>query len=481
MTVPNATSRVSYTGSNSTATYAYTNLKIFDDDELLVKVKLTSTLAETTLVKTTDYTVTGVGVAAGGNVVLVDNDQAWLDASGFLLSTYTLTIDRVVPLTQETSITSQGNYRPELHEKQFDRLVMIDLQQQKEINQSLKLPSTETGSASSTTIPNATTRANGVLAFDSSGNPTVTSFVTAANSAPVSSAFVTIGTDATLTNERALTGTANQVIVTDGGAGGNVVLSTPQSINTTSSVTFANTTVSALTSGRVPIAGTAGLLEDDASLLYNKTTNILTAGDAVVVTPAAAPGVLANGQRWTDSTRIAPSYRTGGMTEYGVRVIYMQTTNVTVANTGSETTLLTTPVFGTATVASAYLSAGKALRCTVIGQIGTTGSPDLTISFKYAGTALTAVNPNAAANGIVFMLTFVVTVNTAGASGAVDAFGHFAGTLTAGASPLTVVRGAAVSPIDITGGSALDLSALWGTASASNTITVNSVMIEAIG
>ena len=39
--------------------------------------------------------------------------------------------------------------------------------------------------------------------------------------------FVTIGNDATLTAERALTGTANQITVTDGGANGAVTLSVP--------------------------------------------------------------------------------------------------------------------------------------------------------------------------------------------------------------------------------------------------------------
>jgi len=41
-------------------------------------------------------------------------------------------------------------------------------------------------------------------------------------------------------------------------------------------VTSANATVSALTSGRVVLAGTAGLLQDDSGLTFNTTTNALT-------------------------------------------------------------------------------------------------------------------------------------------------------------------------------------------------------------
>ena len=229
MTVSSTTNRMSYTGSGSTATYAY-SFKVFDDDELRVKVKLTSTLVETTLTKTTDYTVTGVGIAAGGNVVLVNSSQAWLDGSGFLLSTYTLTIDRVEPITQETSITTQGTNLPENVENSLDRCTMVDQQQQREIDQSLKLPITETGSAAKTTLPNATDRPNRVFAWDSSGNPTTTAITTLATAAPVTSSFVVLAADATLTNERVLTGTATQITVTDGGAGAAVTLSLPSTV-----------------------------------------------------------------------------------------------------------------------------------------------------------------------------------------------------------------------------------------------------------
>jgi hypothetical protein len=61
--------------------------------------------------------------------------------------------------------------------------------------------------------------------------------------APTDAQYVTIAADATLTDERILTGTANQVVVTDGGAGGNVVLSTPQDIHTAATPQFAGLTI----------------------------------------------------------------------------------------------------------------------------------------------------------------------------------------------------------------------------------------------
>src|SRR3990167_8392931 len=56
-------------------------------------------------------------------------------------------------------------------------------------------------------------------------------------------ALVTIGNDVSLSGERALTGTSNQIVITDNGANGTVVLSTPQDIATGSSPTFVGTNI----------------------------------------------------------------------------------------------------------------------------------------------------------------------------------------------------------------------------------------------
>jgi len=68
-----------------------------------------------------------------------------------------------------------------------------------------------------------------------------------------------------------LTGTTDQVNVAN--AAGSITLSAPQDIATDSSVTFANVTDSALTSTRVVLASTAGLLSDSANLTF--ASNVL--------------------------------------------------------------------------------------------------------------------------------------------------------------------------------------------------------------
>jgi hypothetical protein len=70
-------------------------------------------------------------------------------------------------------------------------------------------------------------------------NPDGTREWVAEGGAPVGASYVTLGTDATLTSERVLTGTANQITVTDGGAGAAVTLSTPQNLHTGATPQFA--------------------------------------------------------------------------------------------------------------------------------------------------------------------------------------------------------------------------------------------------
>lgn len=88
--------------------------------------------------------------------------------------------------------------------------------------------------------------------------------------------YVTLSTDSTLPNERVLTGTANQVNVTDNGAGSTVVLSTPQNIHTAATPTFSNLTLSARTINRVPYFTTGGAFTDSSTFTYNGTQLGLT-------------------------------------------------------------------------------------------------------------------------------------------------------------------------------------------------------------
>lgn len=152
MSLSSATARVDYVGSGSTATYSYT-FRVFDQDHIRAIVRSPVSGAETELALTAHYTVTGVNEASGGTIVLVNGAFDWIDASGKLDDDWALTIKRIVPLTQEADVRNQGAYFPEIHENEFDMLVMADQQQQDDIDRSVKLPETVAASGFDTTLP----------------------------------------------------------------------------------------------------------------------------------------------------------------------------------------------------------------------------------------------------------------------------------------------------------------------------------------
>lgn len=207
MSISSATNRNDYTGNGAVDTYDYT-FRIFAQGDLLVTVKDTDDV-ETTLTITTDYTVTGVGEASGGTVVLVNSSQAWLDGDGDLLTGYTLTIRRVVDLVQETDIRNQGDFYPEVHEDALDYLTMIDQQQQDELDRSVKLPESILSSAFDPTLPTTITTANSTIITNSSGNgfslgPTaneISSAQTYANNASTSATAAAASASAAATSE----------------------------------------------------------------------------------------------------------------------------------------------------------------------------------------------------------------------------------------------------------------------------------------
>ena len=91
-------------GTGVIATIPYTFPITADTD--LVGVQRDLDGAETTLTLTTDYTVTGAGTLAGGNIVSV----------AAIPLGYTWVFKRVRSITQTTDLRNQGAYYPEVIE-----------------------------------------------------------------------------------------------------------------------------------------------------------------------------------------------------------------------------------------------------------------------------------------------------------------------------------------------------------------------------
>jgi hypothetical protein len=163
MTVSSTTVKNSYSGNGSNDTFVY-GFKIFASSDLQVIIR-SATGTETTKTLTTDYTVTGVGTTSGGNVVF--------EAAAIPTATETVVLIRNVPQTQAIDYIANDPFPAETHEEGLDRATMTIQQMQEEVTRSIKLSRTNTMTSTEFAVA-AADRANKILAFDSTGEISVT-------------------------------------------------------------------------------------------------------------------------------------------------------------------------------------------------------------------------------------------------------------------------------------------------------------------
>lgn len=142
-----------YVGNSSALEFSFT-FKIRDRSHLSVTVLRVADLTIYDLDVGTDFLVSGVGEDAGGSITLRNSAQAWLDASGFLATGFSLFILGATTQNQTASIKNQGpTFNPVVIENQFDKLAMVDQEQQDAIDRSVKLPVTLTSVDFNPTLP----------------------------------------------------------------------------------------------------------------------------------------------------------------------------------------------------------------------------------------------------------------------------------------------------------------------------------------
>lgn len=161
MTISSTTIKNSYAGNGSTTAFTFTYYIISEDDlEVIIR---SSNGTETVQTLTTHYTVAGVQNNAGGTVTMVT-----APASG-----ETLVIRRKTSQVQDTDYVANDPFPAETHEAALDKSMLISQELQEAVDRSIKISRTNTMTSTDFTV-GATERANKVLAFDSSGEISVT-------------------------------------------------------------------------------------------------------------------------------------------------------------------------------------------------------------------------------------------------------------------------------------------------------------------
>jgi hypothetical protein len=162
--------------------------------------------------------------------------------------------------------------------------------------------------------------------------------------------------------------------------------------------------------------------------------------------------------------------KSGDLTALG---IYAQTNDVTVANTTTPTTVVGT-VVGSATLPANFFASGKTIIIFLSGTYQqTSGSNTCTLNFTIGGVAIgsIALTHNNTLSASYFETRVVVTCRTSGVSGTVQYQG--CGLLNLAGSPAFYYQTPATSgSINTTTTNAINVTATWSAANASNSLIV---------
>jgi len=176
MTVSTTITKNSYSANGTLHSFAY-GFKIFADADLTVIVR-SSAGTETIKTLNTHYVVTNAGTDGGGNVLFKFNTGTPSDAHYSVTdqrpqSGETVVILRTLTKSQGTDYVENDPFPSTSHEDALDRLTFITQELQEEVDRTIKLSKTNTMTSPEFTV-GATDRANKILAFDTSGELSVT-------------------------------------------------------------------------------------------------------------------------------------------------------------------------------------------------------------------------------------------------------------------------------------------------------------------
>jgi hypothetical protein len=236
MTVTTQASKIIYQGNGATTAFSFT-FEIPEASDAFVY--FTAVDGTQTLVNSATYSISGLGNSAGGTLTYP------LVGSAIAVGTK-LTIQRVMPLTQEVDLVNQDGFYPEVVESGLDTLEFQIQQLQEQYSRAIIFPVSDNNFNNA--LPTQAQRAGFVLGFDSQGNPTAVSTLP---TNIVSAAMVPIVEAATVADALALLGitgdlTLNSLVFTGSGPT-QTVAPTGNGLTTLAELSIQGTTQSSTT------------------------------------------------------------------------------------------------------------------------------------------------------------------------------------------------------------------------------------------
>lgn len=205
-----------------------------------------------------------------------------------------------------------------------------------------------------------------------------------------------------------------------------------------------------------------------------------TTAKATARFPAStAPTSPNEGDTWNDSTQKTFHTFTAGIKQAAVGCIYSSTASATVANTVTETTIVGSGV-GTVTLPANFFTAGKTIRLRMTGIHSSVSSATIQIRIKLGSTTILDTGAHTSHNdtNALTNIEAIITCRTTGASGTFIGQGEY---VEVGASPdIAEMVNTTTTVVSTTASQTVAVTAQWGSASASNTITITNFTLEVL-
>lgn len=280
MTLASATTKVSYAGNGSTASFSVTFV-YWDNTDIEVILR-SSAGVETTWVLNTQYTLSGGGGSTG--TLTVDTSPTdYTPASG-----ETLVIRSKRADTQGTALPLGGAFPSTNVEQAIDQIVRMVQQKEELLGRTLSVPKTDT--ATDLELPIDSERASKFAAFDASGNIIASTGPTGDSTIPVTSYIETLLDDsnsgAALTTLLAAgTAIVNTFSATQRWAkGGDLSSASPLVLDTDGN--YFDVTGTTGFSAITVAAGTFFMLQFDGVLTLTHGSTLDLPGEANIITAA---------------------------------------------------------------------------------------------------------------------------------------------------------------------------------------------------
>lgn len=191
-----------------------------------------------------------------------------------------------------------------------------------------------------------------------------------------------------------------------------------------------------------------------------------------------------NGNVWYDPTQLVLFMNLDGITQSFVGTIFTSSTNKVITNTVTETSAVPTGV-GSLTLPANFWVVGKTIRIRGGGVFSTAAAlpGTFTVKVKYGSTVLATSSAFTAVANLStqgFSLDSTLTCMSTGATGTLFVNGGFnySTGLNLSRNFNDLTNAGATVTVNTTTSNLLDVTATWGTASASNILNTTNAIVE---